>query len=737
MEPNQLQSQQYSPQYIEEIDLQKYWLVLKRRWLPAAGVLSTVVAMSTLYALTQSPSYEAKGKLLIQTDRSSALTGLNPGSDLGQVTTLYSQNNPLDTQAEILKSIPVVEEAIEALDLRDDEGERVKPLDAIERLGVKSVPGTDVLQVSYESADPELSAAVVNAVMESYTRKNIADNRAETIAAREFIQQQLPIAEDAVNDAEIALRDFKEANQIVALDQEAASTVTTISGLENQIAQTQADLVSATAQSLELRRQVGMNPEQAVNLSRLNQAPGVQESLTNLQDIQSQLSVARTQYRDNHPTVTSLVRQESSLLALLQQRVAEVLGDGSAVSVGDLQLGTLRQDLTADLVQAEVTRLGLEQRLASLTGTRNAFQQQANTFPSLEKTQRDLERQLQAAQTTYEALLTRLQEIRVAENQNIGNAQIIETADAPEESVGTSAKLILAAGVVAGSLLAIATAFLLDLMDGSIKTVKEAQELLGYKVLGVIPKFSRQSGTPPSDVTPLWTANRIIVHEAPQSPVSKAYQMVQANLQCLCAEHGLKTLAVSSSVAGEGKSEVCANLAMTMAQVGQQVLLVDANMNDPVQHHLWNLNNTVGLSNIIINQADAATAVQAVSPNLSVLPAGMIPPNPLSLINSQAMRQLLDRWSKDYDVVLLDTPALSGNADAATLAKGVDGCVLVARPGTVTGESAKASREFLERFHVNVLGMVVNGVNIRNEPDSYFYYVDDKQHRSHRLNHSL
>ncbi|MBF2079498.1 MAG: lipopolysaccharide biosynthesis protein, partial [Synechococcales cyanobacterium T60_A2020_003] len=269
MEPNHLQNQQYFLQYSEEIDFQKYWLVLKRRWLPAAGVLSTVVAMSTLYALTQNPSYEATGKLLIRTDRSSALTGVAPGSNLGQVTTLYAQNNPLDTQAEILKSIPVVAEAIEALDLRDDEGERVKPSDAIRGLGVKSVPGTDVLQVSYESTDPDLAAAVVNAVMESYIHKNIANNRAETIAARKFIQQQLPIAEDAVNDAEIALRNFKESNQIVALDQEATSIVTTIANLENQIAQTQANLVSATAQSLELRRQVGMNPEQAVNLSRL------------------------------------------------------------------------------------------------------------------------------------------------------------------------------------------------------------------------------------------------------------------------------------------------------------------------------------------------------------------------------------------------------------------------------------------------------------------------------------
>lgn len=727
MESNQLQDQQSTSPYIEEIDLQRYWLAFKRHWLPAAGVFSAVVALSALYAMTRTPSYAAGGKLLIQTDRSSALTGLSPGSDIGQVATLYPNNNPLDTQAAILRSVPVVEEAIAALDLRDEEGEPMSPVDVLTILDVKPVPGADILEVSFASPEPELSASIVNAVMESYTRKNIADNRAEAVAAREFIQQQLPIAEEAVNDAEIALRDFKEANQIVALEQEATYAVETIAGLDNQLATVQADLLDATAQSQELRRQVGMSPEQAADLSRLNQAPGVQEALTNLQNIQAQLAVERTRYRDTHPSVANLVRQEESLSGLLQQRVVEVLGQGTVVTLGDLQVGTLRQDLTANLAQAEVTRLGLEQRLASLAETRRAFQQQANTFPGLEKTQRELERQLLAAQTTYEALLTRLQEIRVAENQNVGNARVIEAAVIPEEPSGTSKNLFLAAGIVAGALLAVATTFLLDLLDGSLKTVKDVKNAFGFSVLGIIPTFTNAlEHTNLNGSDSKYYSDRVVVQKAPHSSVSSAYQIVQANIQLLCGSHRVETLVVSSTLAGEGKSEVCANLAAAIAQVGTRVLLVDANLRAPSQHQIWNLNNTVGLSNVVVDQVEVESAITEVLPRLSVLPSGVVPPNPLSLLSSQRMQELIKYWSKKYDIIIFDAPSLSGSADASILARYLDATVIVVNPGLVTGDRAKASREFLKQSNINVLGMVLNGVDTRNEPDSSFYYVENR-----------
>jgi capsular exopolysaccharide synthesis family protein len=152
---------------------------------------------------------------------------------------------------------------------------------------------------------------------------------------------------------------------------------------------------------------------------------------------------------------------------------------------------------------------------------------------------------------------------------------------------------------------------------------------------------------------------------------------------------------------------------------------VDADMRHPSQHHLWELTNSVGLSNVIVGEADFNTTVQEVMPRLDVLTAGVIPPNPVALLDSKRMASLMETFLKNYDFVIVDTPPLAGIADAPILGKMADGILLVVRPGVVDATSAKAAKEFLARSGQNVLGLVANGVIIKNEPDSYFYYTKE------------
>jgi capsular exopolysaccharide synthesis family protein len=266
---------------------------------------------------------------------------------------------------------------------------------------------------------------------------------------------------------------------------------------------------------------------------------------------------------------------------------------------------------------------------------------------------------------------------------------------------------------------------LLDLIDKSLKTVKEAKELFGATLLGVIPAFGKSVKTrrPLRGLEGIVT--RIVARDMPHSPVSQAYQMLQANLKFLSSDKQLKAIVVTSSVPKEGKSKVSANLAASMAQVGRRVLLVDADMRHPSQHHLWELTNSVGLSNVLVGEADFNIVVQEVMPGLDVLPTGVIPPNPVALLDSKRMASLMETFSKNYDFVIVDTPPLAGIADAPILGKMADGILLVVRPGVVDATSAKAAKEFLSRSGQNVLGLVANGVIIKNEPDSYFYYTKE------------
>ena len=714
------ETRQYA-EHIEEIDFQKYWLVLKRRWIPAVLVLGATVALALVAALSEDSIYQAEGKVLFKRDRTSSLTGLD--EDLGRVEILSEE--PLNTQAELIRSLPVMEDAISALNMTTETGELVEPRDLLARVSARPIVGTDVIRISIQSGDPQEATMVVNQVIESYRLQNIESNRAEAAAARQFIEEQLPATESEVSRLEAELREFKERNSIISLEQEASNAVSVLSSLDQEITGVETTLSDVNARLSRLQNQLGVDVNEAIVLSSLNQSQGVQTALTELQTVQAELSVEQSRYREGHPVIAILERRQAELEALLSNRIQEVLDEELTVptdrlNVGRLQLGQLRQNLIAEMTQLEVERVGLDDRRAELAQAREEYLQRVSDLPRLEKLKRDLERRLQAAQTTYETLLTQLQDIRVVENQTIGNVRVVSLADVPNFPVGPNRKLYLAAGGFVGVLLAIATAFLLDLLDSSIKTVKEVKELYGYTLLGVIPLVKslvqHEEAMDDASYPRLW------VNQPPYAGVREAYQILQANLKYLQSDAELKTVVITSAVPGEGKSEVSANLAAALAQVGRRVLLVDADMRYPRQHHAFKILNGTGLSQVITGQSGAESSVQNVMENLDVLTAGVIPPNPVALLDSKRMGSVLQSFAQDYEMVIVDAPPLVGYADASILGRMADGILLVVRPGLLDYAQGRIARDSLMQSHQRVLGIVANGVNPANEPDGHFYY---------------
>jgi succinoglycan biosynthesis transport protein ExoP len=706
--------------YVEEFDLQRYWLVLKRRWLPASVVFLAILAAAIYKGATQDAVYQTSGKLLFQVDRSTTLTGF--GAELGQLESLNQfGGDPLATQAEILTSTPVLQQAISELNLVNEEGQPYSPIALKNSLEITQAETADTMVLSYASDKPQEAAAVVNQVMENYVEFNVEMNRAEATAAREFVERQLPRAEAEVEQTAEALRRFKSQNELYNLDAETVATVDAVNLLNDQISQARASLADANTQVAELRRQLGMPLEEALTVDELSQAPGIQQALTELQTIQTQLASERTRYTDNHPTVQNLAQQETALRSLVNRRASEVLGQPVSVSSDQLQMTDLGRQLTGQLAQAEVNRLSLVSQINELTQTRDSYINRSQEFPRLEKEQLELQQKLTAAQTSYDTLLQRFQEAQLAENQQVGSAKIIEAALVPQEPASGGMAPFVAAGVVGGGLMAVAAAFLLDLVDKSVKTVKDAESLLGYTLLGLIPKFSGgvddfgdRSNALNSGISP-----RVVTLGNGYPFISGAYQMLQANLKFMSSDHPLKSLVLSSSIAKEGKSEVCANLAATMAQAGKRVLLVDADLRAPSQHHIWNVLNNVGLTHVLVGEGQLQDALKPVANNLTLLPAGVIPPNPLALLDSERMASLVNQFSQDYDYVIFDTPPLVGAADAAVLGKLASGILLVVRPRMVDSASVMAAKSLLSRSGANVLGFIANGVNIRNEHDDY------------------
>ncbi len=710
-----------------DLDLQKFWYIIKRRWLPATLIFTISVGAAAVLGSFKKPVFEAEGKLLIKKiNQTSAITGL--GGEIGQLEGLDLKSSPINTEIEVISSKPILIKTIKELNLKDDDGVPLSPKDLAKLIQLRAIPATDVLQVSYTSKNPQVAGTVVNKLMNLYIENNIQTNRAAAVAAGDFIAKQLPETEAHVRKVEETLRRFQQQNSVISLEEESRNAVVIQKDLETKITETKIALAEVTARAQSLQEKVGMNFEDAIDTDSLKSSTGVQQVLDNLQKVEADLALAQTRFFNTHPTVQDLISQRDALQSLLNNRVAKLTKNNLNLTVGNLQIGEVTQKLTEELVRSEVEAVTLKNRLSSLLKALEIHQKRINILPKLEQEEKKYERQLETARTTNENLLKKLQEVRVTENQNIGNARIIEPAFVTKKSMQSTKIMLLILGGALGTLVATAMVVLLELKDRSVKTLKEIRKLLGYTLLSTIPSLKKKSYLNLKETD--MGIPEIPVRDNPDLPIADAYRMLQANLKFISSDKPHRVIVVTSSVPKEGKSTVSANLAAAIAQLGQRVLLVDADMQNPLQHHLWGVNNRTGLSDIIVGQVEFETVVSAGMLSLDILSAGAITPNPLFLLDSRKMENLIVDFKNTYDFVIIDAPSLVMRADALALGKMADGVLLVARPGILTNGDASTAKEALERSGQNVLGMVVNGVIPDNESESYFNYVKDYSNKN-------
>ncbi|WP_016952927.1 polysaccharide biosynthesis tyrosine autokinase [Anabaena sp. PCC 7108] len=708
-----------SNNYTEEIDFEQYWQILKRRFPAAASLFSIIVIFFTLIGNFQKPSYEVQGELLFKVDRTSSLIGFGKETQEVQV----DKKDPISTEIEVITSSPLLQKTINTLKIKDKTGVTIKPGVLKKQLKLKNIPGTDVLQISYKSSNPKEAAAIVNNLMSIYIKENILTNRSEATLAREFIAKQLPTSESTVQKAEVALRQFKENNQIISLEEEGKKAVEVIASLDQRISMIQSDLASANARSVELRNKLDLEPQQAMNLIALTESPGVQQVLKELQKLEEQLAVEQSRYLDSTPVIVSLKAKKLAIKTVLKERISQVIGNNNNIDINNLQIGELKQKITYDFLNIETQKLGMMKQLEALYSSKASYKKQLDTLPKLEQDQRELERKLKAAQSTYAVLLENLQETRVTENKNTSKARIIEPAIVPEKPSNSKKIISIALGIILGFILGIAMIIILEIQDQSIKTTREIQKIFKYTLLASIPAWTKKKNLILGKNVE-WPISHLPVLDKQGQQIAEIYRILQANLKFLSSEPPLKAIVVTSTVPKEGKSTVSANLAAAIAQLGRKVLLVDANMRHPLQHQIWNITNTVGLSDVIVDQIEFEAAVQRGIDNLDVLTSGDIPFNPLSLVDSKRMVSLIEDFYQNYDFVIIDAPPLVIGVEALTLGKMTDGLLLVARPGIIDINSATTVEKYLDQSKSNILGLVINGLNWETKSDKYSYYLN-------------
>ena len=217
-------------------------------------------------------------------------------------------------------------------------------------------------------------------------------------------------------------------------------------------------------------------------------------------------------------------------------------------------------------------------------------------------------------------------------------------------------------------------------------------------------------------------ANKLITYHKPKSPVSEIYRTIRTNIQFSSFDKEIKTLTVTSSMEGEGKSTTLANLAVTLAQQGNRILMVDADLRRPKLHRIFDVLNNQGLTELLVKNLDPDDLIQKTFvEGISVLPTGQIPPNPAELLGSRRMRHFIERVKAEYDYVLVDIPPVCVVTDGLLIANQLDGVVLLCSSGHVTIDQAKRGKELLVNAKANILGVVLNNVS-SDKAETYYYY---------------
>ena len=693
------------------------WKSLKRRWRLILAIFCTPIVIAAIATTLQKPIYSAEGKLSFRRSSSTpTLTGL--GKEVSELSSLREQSSPIDTEAEIIRSYPIAGKTIALLDLKDGKGNSITFKDFAKRLKITAVKGTDIIQINYEDLDPNNASNVVNTVMKLYLEQATENYRQIAANAIQFLEKQRPIAEEQVKKAELELRYFREQNKVVSLEEEQRSSVQFLFSLQNELKTAQSQLSDAEEQLKAIQSRLGVSSDRAVSNAVISQSKGVQDLLADKQKIESQLAIESTRYQNSHPIIQVLQSQLTSLNVLLQKRVDLVNNNNFEGQVGNPTVSSLKQDFTQQIVQLEAKRSGLEGQILNMLDLEKQYTERIDKLPKLEQQQRELNRRLDATQSTYSLLLKKLGELRVVEEQNSSNATIVVKALPPQEALGSNKVLLIVSGILLGSILAIATAIFLDSRDRSIQTVEDAIQAFNFPMLGEIPLVEEHHNVLAIAVGKTLPSSKVDASKElePNPLIRDASHLIGLNLKVLNIKKSIKVITVTSVEDQEGKSTLAAYLAASLANLGEKVVLVDANLHSPSQHRHW---YHLGLSDVLFNSVELDLVLIKSIPNLSLLSSGSLSTShPLAIIDTPHMESTIRNLSSKYDYVIIDTPAIRSNPDAVFLSKFSDGMLLVVRPNISTLDSADYLKEILKQSGQTVFAQVINGVKWKNKTDS-------------------
>jgi len=705
--------------------------VLMRRKIWFLGALAGSLTLAAALTAIMPPTYRSTMQMLVESNyRERRAPGDNRPSSFADPTV----ESDTATQVNLMRSTQLLQRAVDDLkprysDIDVDSLSKQLNIAQVQELRGNERVTTNIVEVSYSDHDRIKTREVLKSLQRVYQDYNLEQQRNRLTKGLSFIDRQIPQVQAKVDQAEANLERFRKSAKLVDPEVQSKALVESLKELQKDQQTNRGELASAQAKFLTLQQQLARSPQQATIAARLSQSKQYQALLTEIQKTEVALAQQQTRFTDKTPFVQQLLEQRQRQVGLLQQEAQRILGaDAGAIarsgeslfSTG--QLGENDLKFASDLTQAQVDFFSARARDQALAADAQRLQAQLQRFPSLLSEYNRLQPAVKLHRDTLDELQKARQDLGLEIARGGFDWQTVEQPKVGRQT-GPSWLRNLLIGSAAGLMLGCVAAFLRESADKSIRTSEDLTKQASIPLIGMVPELPMSELMPTTNFafgrsTAGDTTMLQVLHWA---PFRESLDLIYKNLQLMTDGNQMRSLVVTSALAGEGKSTVALGLAISAARLHQRVLLIDADLRRPGLHHQLQLPNEHGLSTLLTS--DRALTQAAIQPAstysdlpISVLTAGPSPTDSVKLLSSKRMRDLMTVFEQHYDLVILDAPPVLGIVDALLAASFCDGALLVGRMGHVNKDEVTQAVGMLSRL--NLVGVVANCAESGN---SYYY----------------
>lgn len=696
--------------------------------------LILTIGLTLLVSFKMDPVYEAETTIMIEESAADrTLFDLNP--------LLQTQTN-LINQMEVIKSRTLSEAVIRSIEKSPGARqfeilEKYPTLDKRteflqKHLRVEQITETDIIAVKTRAPSSFEAAYLANAIANEYYIIQTEYSKSSVSEVRMFLQEQLDNIRSTLTNSEESLKAYKEEHNVAALDVETEALVKQSTDFESLFKEAETELEVETRKLETLKDKMFLAKSTLVeDLSEIT-SPLIEQLQLQIAEKQAMIaSILAKGTPGTSETISSLQREIDQIKEKLIEEIKKIASSGIA---SNSPLKTTQQ-LFDSILQAEVEIKSLSAKTSALKSVVDTFSAQIERLPDKSLTLARLLRETQLNEKIYLMLNEKYEETRIAEAGKSANVRIIDQAKPPHKPIRPNILLNFILSVFIGFGIGVGIAYIMEFADDTLKTGTDAEKL-GLPVIGAIPsaaldeRFREQArGRIVKGGDKQKRDYHLIANISPKSPIAEAYRGVRTNIQFADINNPPKTILITSSSTKEGKSTTTANLAVTFTQSGSRTLIIDCDMRRPTMHNFFDIEKEKGLSNVLINEIKFEEAVSATAiPNLFLLNSGDIPPNPAELAASQQMKALLRKAREAYDYVIIDSPPIIAVTDALILSTEADGVILTVFSGAVNKNEVLKSVSLLENVKAKVLGVLINGLNIRKIYGSYYYYTHYAQY---------